>query len=112
MRLVELGYTGDIADKMYKSARYYYNNKSTVPKSPKKRRKYIRLDSTILSLMDDHIGESRGKPSSLFQIFIEKNKDKLASLKVDLLEQGVKNEDFDAKIKKTFKNRHFRLMGN
>jgi len=112
MRLVELGYTGDIADKMYKSARYYYKNKSTVPKSPKKRRKYIRLDSTILSLMDDHIGESRGKPSSLFQMFIEKNKDKLASLKVNLREKGVKNEDIDAKIKKTFKNRHFRLMGN
>ena len=34
------------------------------------------------------------------------------TLKTELREKGVKNEDFDIKIKKTFKNRYFRLMGN
>ena len=28
-RLINLGYTGDINNKMYKSARYYFKNKST-----------------------------------------------------------------------------------
>ena len=112
MRLVELGYAGDIPDKMYKSARYYYKNKPTAPKSPKKRRKYVRLSGDILALMDDHIGENREKPSISFQMFIEKHKAKIAVLKSDLREKGVKNQNIDTKIKKTFKNRHFRLMGN
>ena len=112
MRLVELGYTGDIADKMYKSARYYYKNKPTVTKSPKKRRKYVRLSGDILALMDDHVGGNREKPSVSFQMFMEKHKEKMASLKSELREKGIKSEEIDIKIKKTFKNRYFRLMGN
>jgi len=111
-RLCDLGYIGNIGEKMYKSARYYYKNKPLATKNHKKRRKYVRLKGDILSLMDNHIGETREKPSISFQIFIEKNKEKMASLKFDLHEKGVKNEDIDSKIKKTFKNRYFRLMGN
>jgi len=111
-RLVELGYVGDVSDKMYKSARYYYKNKPTVSRRPQKRRKYIRLSGDILALMDDHIGDNREKPSVSFQMFMEKHKEQMASLKTELREKGVKNEDFDIKIKKTFKNRYFRLMGN
>ena len=111
-RLCDLGYVGNIGEKMYKSARYYYKNKPLGTQSPKKRRKYVRLKSDILSLMDDYIGATREKPSISFKMFLEKNKEKMASLKSDLCEKGVKNEDIDIKIKKTFKNRYFRLMRN
>lgn len=111
-RLVDLGYTGDIMDKMYKSVRYYYKNKPLATKSPKKRRKYIRLGNDILTLMDEHIARHSEKPSVSYNIFIEENKEKIASLKSDLLAKGMKHDDMDVKIKKTFKNRHFRSMGN
>ena len=35
------GYNGDVIDKMYKSARYYFKNKDYNPQEFKKRRKYI-----------------------------------------------------------------------
>ena len=112
MRLVELGYAGDIADKMYKSARYYYKNKPPAQKSPKKRRKYVRLSGDILALMDDHFGENREKPSISFQMFIEKHKEKMVALKFELREKVIKNEDIDIIIMKTLKIRYFRLMWN
>ena len=37
-RLSNLGYDGDILDKMFKSARYYFRKKSTEKKEPQKRR--------------------------------------------------------------------------
>ena len=111
-RLLDLGYTGDITDKMFKSARYYYKNKPLVAKSPKKRRKYIRLSNDILTLMDEHIAKHPEKPAVSYKMFIEANKGEIASLKSDLLDKGMKNDDIDVKIKKTFKNRHFRSMGN
>ena len=88
MRLVELGYTGDIADKMYKIARYYYKNKPTVTKSPKKRRKYVRLRGDILALMDEHVGGNCEKPSVSCQLFMEKVKEKMAYLKNEFREMG------------------------
>ena len=36
-RLLRLGYTGNVGTKMYKSARYYFKNKSTKKKEAKKR---------------------------------------------------------------------------
>ena len=112
IRLVKLGYTGDIADKMYKSARYYYKNKPLGDKSAKKRRKYIRLSGDILSLMDEHIGGNREKPSISYKMFIEGNGGKMKLLTADLIEKGLKKDDIEIKIKKTFKNRYFRLMAN
>ena len=47
-RLTNLGYTGDINNKMYKSARYYFKNKSTEKKETKQRRKYVTLNKEFL----------------------------------------------------------------
>ena len=54
-RLTNLGYTGDINNKMYKSARYYFKNKSTEKKETKQRRKYVTLNKGFLADMDRHI---------------------------------------------------------
>ena len=40
-RLVSLDYKGDIIDKMFKSARYYFRKKSTEKKAPCERRDYV-----------------------------------------------------------------------
>ena len=40
-RLTRLGYDGDILDKMFKSARYYFRKKSTEKKAPVQRRDYV-----------------------------------------------------------------------
>ena len=58
-RLANLGYEGDVIDKMYKAGRYYFRNKDTLDSTePKKRRVYISMDTAILSSMDKHITEN------------------------------------------------------
>ena len=55
--LTAAGFDGDVLDKMFKSARYYYRKKpvNDGPKEQKPRKKYERLDSEILEEMDQHI---------------------------------------------------------
>ena len=54
-RLHHAGFTGDIEDKMFKSARYYFRKKSTEKKEPAKRRIYVGSQKDLLEAMDDHI---------------------------------------------------------
>jgi hypothetical protein len=54
-RLLELGYEGDVVDKMFKSARYYFRKKRTEKKEPTKRRNYIGIQKELLESMDNHI---------------------------------------------------------
>jgi len=54
-RLTSIGYDGDILDKMFKSARYYFRKKSLEKKEPKKRREYIGLSNDVLKKIDEHI---------------------------------------------------------
>tara|TARA_B100000029_G_scaffold406028_1_gene406569 strand:- start:285 stop:788 length:504 start_codon:yes stop_codon:yes gene_type:complete len=114
-RLFNLGYKGDIADKMYKSVRYYYKNKSTIKNEPKKRRTYIRLDKDTLAQMDEFIctrKNKNAKPSESFQMFLEKHKDLVEAIKTTFSEKGVEEDYIDLKIKKTFKNRCFNHFKN
>jgi len=55
LRITTLGYTGDIIDKMYKSARYYFRNKSLVPSPHATRKEYEVVQKHILESMDEHI---------------------------------------------------------
>lgn len=58
--LKKQGFEGDIMDKLYKSARYYFRKKPT--QQPAKQRKatksYIRFTPSIISTMDNHIKNS------------------------------------------------------
>ena len=109
-RLKEAGYTGDVDIKMYKSARYYYKNKSMKEVKSKKRRKYIRLGADILGLMDAHLRENRQKPSLSYIQFMDDNKQCIQNIHQTLLVAGLPKEDIDLKIRKTFKNRYFRFV--
>ncbi len=55
VRINTLGYTGDIIDKMYKSARYYFRNKSLVPSPHATRKEYEVVPKHVLESMDEHI---------------------------------------------------------
>ena len=73
-RLKELGYDGDIFDKMFKSARYYFRKKSTEKKEPVKRRIYVGSQKNLLEAIDEHIktnivSGSDFKPSDGFDEF-------------------------------------------
>lgn len=112
-RLTNAGYTGDINSKMYKSARYYFKNKSTEKKKSKQRRKYVTLNKGFLADMDRHISTvafpQEMKPAHAYNNFIS---DATYSEKLDdalqkMLDNDWKEPDAESKLKKTYKNRYF-----
>ena len=108
-RLSEIGFKGDIIEKMYKSVRYYYIKKSNAKQEPKKRRKYITIDKDILDTIDRHITNCMDncdifKPSNGFTEFIEANGESVIS---SLDKTGLSESDINNKLKKTYKNRYF-----
>jgi hypothetical protein len=111
-RLTELGYRGNIPDKMFKSARYYFRKKNTnTPQEPKTRRAYTGTNKSLLESMDQFILEQREKkmkPADSFLHFCEENKELLKQEILHLINQGYKEkEEIKNKIKKTYKNRYF-----
>ena len=72
-RLTNLGYDGDVQDKMFKSARYYFRKKSTEKKTPQKRRTYIGAQKDLLDSMDKHIEANirneEYKPADAFESY-------------------------------------------
>jgi hypothetical protein len=111
LRLEDLGYEGDVLDKMFKSARYYFRKKSTTKIEPKERRKYIGVQKDLLDAMDTHIktgiNSDEYKPSDGFNHFCINNKDILKAEIERLLENKINSDDIMKKIKKTYKNRYF-----
>jgi len=111
-RLTELDYKGDILDKMFKSARYYFRKKSTEKKDPKKRRVYVGIQTELLVAMDNHIYANKKnenyKPSTGFDEFCKQYIEILKVEVASLCKNGITNpEEIKNKIKKTYKNRYF-----
>ncbi len=111
-RLKELGYDGDIFDKMFKSARYYFRKKSTEKKEPAKRRIYVGSQKDLLEAMDEHIKTNivsgEFKPSDGFDEFCKQNVGLLKEEIAVLCRAGLTDSnEIKAKIKKTYKNRYF-----
>lgn len=110
------GYKGNVDQKMFKSARYYFRNKKKEKSTPKKRRKYISLRRPFLEDIDRHISDvavvEQQKPAFAFNHFCgspEYNK-YMESERLRLKELGLEVALIDDKIKKTYKNRYFRLQ--
>jgi len=111
-RLKDLGYNGDILEKMFKSARYYFRKKSTEKKAPIERREYMGVQKILLEAMDNHIkmnaNKENFKPSEGFDDFCNTNKDLLREEVNSLCKNGMKDPvEIKNKIKKTYKNRYF-----
>ena len=110
--LSNTGYDGDILDKMFKSARYYFRKKSTEKKEPAKRRKYCGLSKAVLDAMDNHIASNIKnedyKPSAGFESFYTSTSELLKDEAARLITLGFKDsEETREKLKKTYKNRYF-----
>lgn len=114
-RMISLGYHGDILEKMYKSARYYFRKKTVEKKEPVKRRKYLSVSKELLDSMDEHIRthmfESTYQPKTGFELFCNETKDILKTAVVKICEQGITDSQMiQEKIKKTYKNRYFVIV--
>ena len=109
------GYDGDILDKMFKSARYYFRKKSTEKKEPAKRRKYCGLSKDVLDAMDKHIASNITnddyKPSTGFESCCVINITLFKEESSRLMTNGFKDSDeIHEKLKKTYKNRYFMFI--
>jgi hypothetical protein len=113
-RLTNLGYNGNILDKMFKSARYYFRKKNIQKKEPVKRRIYQGSQKEILEAMDEHIkghiNDKYFKPSDGFDSFCKEYLDFIKQEVNFLCQNGYKDpNEIKNKIKKTYKNRYFLL---
>lgn len=111
-RIINLGYDGDVMDKMFKSARYYFRKKASEKKSPKERRKYVSVCHDLLEAMDKHILTNMSnedyQPKSGFILFCHENEEILKSSINKMFQQGFNEASLiQDKIKKTYKNRYF-----
>ena len=111
-RLEDLGYKGDILDKMFKSTRYYFRKKSTEKKEPQNRRDYVGTNRELLDKMDEHIKNNIirdiYKPSDAFDTFCKGNIDLLQEEVKRLCDLGLRDHiEIKNKMKKTYKNRYF-----
>ena len=114
-RLSNLGYEGDILDKMFKSARYYFRKKSTEKKEPIQRRNYLGVQKVLLDAMDEHIQSKINledyKPSDGFVEFCKSYMELLKDEVKNLCKNGLNDtNEIKNKIKKTYKNRYFLLI--
>ena len=114
-RLTDLGYQGDILNKMFTSARYYFRKKGTEKKAPQLRCTYIGTQKELLDAMDNHISvnvnNSSFKPSSGFTEFCKTHAD-LLQQEIGLLIRFniIDSTEIKKKIKKTYKNRYFMII--
>jgi hypothetical protein len=116
-RLIDLGYDGDILNKMFTSARYYFRKKGTEKKEPRMRCTYIGIQKELLDSMDNHINsnlnahEHSFKPSIGFMEFCNEHIE-LLQKEIELLIKNniVNSDEIKKKIKKTYKNRYFMII--
>ena len=126
-RILKLNYKGNIEQKLYKAARYYYRSKYRLEKDSEDeyekecenenkldiKRDYITLQNEFLSEIDKHIGSniknSDYTPASGYEDFCKNNVDLIKKEIEDLL--NLRNDlgvDFIIKkIKKAYKNRYY-----
>jgi hypothetical protein len=136
-RLQNLDYKGtaeSIENKIFKSGRYYFRNKSFVKVPPKPRGKYISVSKELICAMDEHIARginnndnngnncnndgqiqipSPASPADLFNDFCKRCVDILKMEIERLIDLEQFSEDpalIIAKIKKTYKNRAFQIL--
>lgn len=127
-RLYNLNYKGDIDDKLFKSARYYFRNKALIgsnasiektiiePRVDKKKRDYITLTIILLDLMDEDIKSNINNPdftpanaySNFCNTFSQEIKREIQILIVEYVD--ISNEDICKKIKKAYKNRYYQYI--
>lgn len=111
--LMNNGYHGDIIDKMFKSARYYFRKKSTSKKEPKERKPYMGVTKEFMDNIDKYLVNNNDKPSEGFEKFCLDNVELLRREIKHMMLHGMNEyKEIMNKIKKTYKNRYFVKHGN
>ena len=106
------GYDGDILQKIFKSARYYFS-KLDKKNEKKKRKKYSVKDKELLERIKTHVEiKNRDKPSVAYNNFYEENKNYLDNHIEMLKVEGYEKKDATSKIKKIYKNKFFQMNKN
>tara|TARA_Y100000389_G_scaffold13341_4_gene11907 strand:- start:3191 stop:3742 length:552 start_codon:yes stop_codon:yes gene_type:complete len=110
--LENLGYVGNVEQKMFKSVRYYFKNKTNDTQDPVQRRNYISISRNILNMIDNHINNNMNdanyKPATGFVNFMEQNRNVIHTETERIKENNdLTQEIIDLKIKKTYKNRYY-----
>ena len=128
-RLNALGYKGDVADKLFKSGRYYFRGKTNKGSDERNERNqgnkgndeeslcknYVLLNRQLLDEMDDHIDcglrSADYTPAGGFADFCNTNaQSELYRSEVARLSELMPTGDaVHDKLKKTYKNRYFML---
>lgn len=107
-RLLSLGYEGNVKDKMFRSARYYFRNKGLQNPVPTKRSTYVSIQKPFLQAMDAFVSVHLSlKPAEGFELFCQTERTLLEAEKAHLQQAGMSPENAYQKIKKTYNNRHF-----
>ena len=108
-RLQSTGCKGDIKDKMFKSARYYYRKKINKLTEPKERSRYIGNTKEFINDVDSHLLTNiHIKPSESYVLFCKNNTQIIINEIKHFLSQNISdNSEIERKIKKTYKNRYF-----
>ena len=112
-RLTSTGYEGDVLDKLFKSARYYYRKKSDEVKEPVQRKEYVGFSKVFLVSMDVHIKgimQDGVSPAEAFIKFCTESKPAiLTEIQTSKTCNNMNADDLTEKLKKTYKNRHYKL---
>ena len=121
-RLRTLGFEGDPMEKMFKSARYYYRNKTNQTKEESKQRKpYETISRDIQQKMDEHInhqikataenGISKISPAESFDDYISQNRNNILEELRNANTVITKSEcqNLINKYKKSYKNRFYNI---
>ena len=130
-RLQQLGYKGDVIDKMFKAGRYYFREKESLEKKKNKSisadgddeereekspRTYCVMKPDVIKVMDNHLlsimREPNFKPANGYKQFCEQYMELLWKEIARLIQEqaiSATAEKLAEKIKKTYKNRYYIL---
>ena len=130
--LEKAGYDGDVRNKMFKSARYYFRKKPSTNQvddntQKMKRKDYTGLSKAIMKVMDNHIMEQTKtnyvkktdsdnilidiSPSDAYNHFCQTH---TAEIKTEIEQiihtQTIQPNELSDKFKKTYKNRYYIIL--
>jgi len=114
-RILDLGFNGNIEEKIYKSARYYFKNKKNTTYKLNKQLKtnYIPRNPVFFKMMETYINKNPIKASLLYKEFINETDTNILS---EINTEIVRLKTFELnqteclqKIKKMFNNAYYKI---
>ena len=117
-RLKNLGYEGNIENKMYTSVRYYFRKKTSRPEQKQgereKKRERVVVSKELLQQIEQHIKNNNFNENYTPQIAYEEFYNQYSELITNVVESAELNIDNDEflqnKIKKIYKNKFYVII--